>query len=299
MKKKIEVLLVLITLLNSASVLTISMVYNFRMAQITRQPIISQESDEKPNNLSALLFDFFQKTKCFNIRENYAGGITTYTRDIAKKTYFRTDFAVSHINQTVNQITTVNLTEIDDILFTAGHNILTKKHATMSISGLFGIPTHDVYTLQRVGFGTGQVGLGIQLDGIYRLPKPVDFLWGARYNHFIPRNAFNIHDNLYKFSIGNIADILIALQSRRILSHGVEGGYSARWGFGAQATPNIAQLDRLNYMRNNFYLVYKYTFLTQKFAHRLLLNISYGFDVKPKLYGYNAVMIWGAWGIAF
>ena len=298
MKKNIETLLLCIMLLQSVSMFSLSMVYNFRMAQITRQPI-GEQTDERPNSISALFFDYFQKMKNFDVRENYAGAITTYTRDIAKKTYFRADFAVIHAYQSVNKKTTVSLTEIDDILFTAGHNLIVKKNQVVSISALFGIPTHDVYNLQRIGIGIAQVGLGIQLDGMHKFHKPIDFLWGTRYNYFIPRNAFDLHENNYKFSIGSIADLLIALQSRTILSHGIEGGYSARWGFGANATPNITKLDAFSYMRNSFYLVYKYTFLTKHIAHRFLLNIAYGFDSKPKLYGFNAVMVWAAWGIAF
>ena len=298
MKKNVETLILLIIVLQSVSTFSLSMVYNFRMAQITRQPI-GEHTDERPNSISALFFDYFQKMKNFDFRENYAGAITTYTRDIAKKTYFRTDCAVAHVHQSIDKKTTANLTEIDDILFTAGHNLIVKKNQVISVSALFGIPTHDLYTIQRVGLGLAQVGLGIQLDGIHKFKRPIDFLWGTRYNYFVPRNGLDIHDTSYKFSIGSIADLLIALQSRTVLSHGIEGGYSARWGFGASATPTIAKLDAFSYMRNSFYLVYKYTFLTNHVAHRFLLNIGYGFDSKPKLYGFNAVMVWAAWGIAF
>ncbi|MBP9764774.1 hypothetical protein KBD08_00375 [Candidatus Babeliales bacterium] len=276
----------------------VSIVYNFRIAQVTRQPIAAH-TQKRPNSLSVLLFDFFQKTRTQNIRENYIGGITTYNRNFAEKYYLRTDFACAHTHQTIKQKTTANVTETDDILFTVGRNILAHEKLKVSISGLFGIPTHAVHTLQRVGFGTGQVGVGVQLDGLYHLKQKVDFLWGTRYNYFIPRNAFDAQCNSYKFTIGSIADILIAAQTSNPLSHGLEGGYAARWGFGIKATPTIAQLDSFNYMRNNFYLVYKYTFLRQRFAHRLLLNISYGYDVKPERLGYNAVMIWGSWGVAF
>jgi len=286
-------------LLDHLQVSAVSVVYNFRVAQITRQPIAQKNINHKPNTLSLLLFDFFQKTRCFDIRENYAGGLATYSRNFSENYYFRTDFATASAHQTVKKIETANVIESDDILFTVERNILQHEQGKVSVCGLLGIPTHSVYTLQRVGIGTGQVGLGAQLDGLYKLAQNCDFLCGARYVYFIPRNAIDNFGNSYKFTIGSIADLLLALQTNRTLGHNIEGGYAVRWGFDIHATPAIPELNNLNYTRNNFYLVYKYTFLKDRFAHRFLFNISYGFDSKPKKIGYNAVMVWGSWGIAF
>ncbi|MFA5998586.1 MAG: hypothetical protein WC747_01030 [Candidatus Babeliales bacterium] len=298
MKKNTLVLTLLLELSSHMPACALSIVYNFRIAQITRQPIAKQ-TIKRPNSLSPLIFNLFQKTHGFDIAENYAGGLITYNRDIAKHFYVRTDFAMAHVNQTVNNISKVDVTEVDDILITAGRNITINEKSKVTLSALLGIPTHSVKTLQRVGFGAGQVGVGVQFDGLYKCKKPFDFLWGTRYNYFIPRTAFDSLGNCYNFTIGSIADILIALQTNTSLKHGLEGGYSGRWGFGITATPHIANIERFNYIRNNVYLVYKYTFLTKHVAHRLLLNVSYGSDAKPRLYGYNAVMIWGSWGVAF
>ncbi|MBI2353094.1 hypothetical protein HYV11_02505 [Candidatus Dependentiae bacterium] len=276
----------------------LSVVYNFRIAQITKQPIVKQE-DKKPHSLTGLLFNFFQKTQNDTIKENYSGGLTTFNYNITNSGYFRTDIAIAHINQKINAIQTVDITEPDDILFTFGKNFISSQKSKITLSGLIGIPTHSVYTLQRVPFGSGQIGTGIQLDGLYKIIPSIDFLWGARYNHFFPKTAFDNFDHSYQFSIGNIADILIALQSSNLLSHGIEGGYNLRCGFGAKSSPSLSNLSLLNYKRNNFYIVYKYTFLGQQTAHRFLLNITYGFDSKPLLYGYNAWMIWAAWSLAF
>ena len=298
MKKNIFVFALILELLTHVPASAISVVYNFRIAQVTRKPIAHQ-ADKKPNSLSPLLFDFFQKTQAFDIAENYAGGLLTYNRSVGKDYYFRTDLAVAHAERTVQNISTGEATEFDDILFTIGRNFTFGQKSKVTLSGVLGIPTHAVHTLQRVGFGTGLVGIGVQLDGLYKWSRHIDFLWGTRYNYFIPAGACDAFGHSYKFTIGSIADVLVAFQTSRQLSHGVEAGYDARWGFGVKACPTIPQLDLLNYMRNNFYLVYKYTFLTKRVAHRLLLTVSYGHDVKPKLYGYNAVMVWGAWGIAF
>lgn len=298
MKKNIYKLFLILGLFIHLPLPALSIVYNFRIAQLTRQPI-AQKTNSRPNSASLLLFNLFQKTHAFNIRENYTGGLATYNRNFAERYYFKTDFAVAHVDRNVDKITKVSVTEPDNILISMGRNFTLGKKSNATFSGLLGIPTHSVKTLQRVGFGVGQVGVGAQLDGLYKLCKPVDFLWGIRYNYFIPRTAFDTLGNSYKFTVGSIADILVALQTSNPLSHGLEGGYNARWGFGVHAVPDFANIDQLNYMRNSFYLAYKYTFLTKRVAHRLLLNISYGFDSKPKLYGYDAVIVWGAWGIAF
>lgn len=284
-----------LVLLNDA-LMALSLVYSFRVAQITQRPIV-QEKDNKPDSLAPLIFDYFQKSKNFNIRENYAGGFVTYNHNYTKN-FFRADFAVAHVGQTVDCKKTVDVIEPDDILFTVGRNIFHNERSSMTVSGLLGLPTHAINTLERVGFGNGQVGVGVQLDGVFKL-QSCNFIWGSRYNYFIPRTAYDKNQNKYNFTVGSIADVLVAVESKNILGHGGEAGYGGRWGFGAQATPTIAILDRLSYMRNTFYGVYHYTFLTPQCAHRLLLSLSYGFDSKPKRFAYDAWMVLGSWGIAF
>jgi hypothetical protein len=296
MKKNIFTLIFIEMLLVHVPISALSLVYSFRVAQITQRPIV-HEKDNKPDSIAPLIFDYFQKSKNFNIRENYVGGFVTYNHNYIRN-YFRADFAVAHVGQTVNCEKTVNVIEPDDILLTFGRNIMNNQTASMTVSGLLGLPTHDVNTLERVGFGNGQVGIGAQLDGIFKFKK-YDFVWGSRYNYFIPRTAYNANHDKYKFTVGSIADILVAVQTNTLLGHGGEVGYGGRWGFGAEATPTIAILDRLSYMRNTFYGVYTYTFLTEKCAHRFLFSFSYGFDSKPKLYAYDAWMVLGSWGFAF
>lgn len=296
MKKNIVKFIFITALFMHPSSFALSLVYSFRVAQITQRPIV-QEKDNKPDSIAPLIFDYFQKAKNFNIRENYVGGFVTYNHNFIRN-YFRADFAVAHVAQTVNCAKTVDVIEPDDILFTAGRNIINTPSRGMTVSGLLGLPTHAVNTLERVGFGNGQVGVGVQLDGVHKF-KTYDFIWGTRYNYFIPRTAYNANQDQYKFTVGSIADVLVAVETNKLLGHGGEVGYGGRWGFGAEATPTIAILDRLSYMRNTFYGVYKYTFLTEQFAHRFLFSFSYGFDSKPKLYGYDAWMVLGSWGFAF
>jgi hypothetical protein len=301
MKKNTLIAILLTGLCTYLPIFTVSIVYNFRIAQITRKPIAQKDHNapQRPNMLSALLFNFFQKSRCLDIRENYGGGLATYHRNFGQNYYLRTDVAAANAYQKIDKIKTSDFTESDDILFTAGRNFILSEKSKITPSLMLGIPTHQINSLKRIGFGTGQVGVGGQIDGIYKLNKFADFLWGARYNYFIPRTAFDAFEKGYTFTIGSIADVLVALQTSNPLGHGIEAGYDARWGFGAHATPTIANLDRLNHMRNNFYIVYKYTFVKERFAHRFLLNFSYGFDSKPKNIGFNAFIVWASWSIAF
>ena len=299
MKNKNIASLTLLIFLAPTTVSTISVVYNFRIAQITKQPITTKQ-DKHPYSLTALLFNLFQETYVNNIHENYCGGLVAFNYNIGSSYYIRTDFAVSHFNQVQQQVRIVEETESDDILVTFGRNFQPNDKSRVTLSGLVGVPTHSPFTLQRIPFGSGQVGVGIQLDGLYKLAKKTDFLWGTRYNYFIPRTAQDALENHYKFTTGSIADLLAAIQTSFSLAHGLEGGYAARWGFGARAWPVIPILARTNYQRNSFYLVYKYTILTPKTAQRLLFDVTYGFDSRPKELGYkNAVMVWAAWGMNF
>ncbi len=278
----------------------ISVVYNFRIAQVTRQPII-EYTKKHPYTLSGLLFNTYQKTYVNNIAENYTGGLATFIYNFAPYYFFRTDLAASNISRTKKNISTFSGIESDDILCTCGRTFVLNKKTNISLSGLLGIPTHPIFTLQEPFFGSGQVGVGMQLDGLRKLTKKIDFLCGARYNYFVPRSAQDALGRDYTFSIGSIGDVLLALQTTFSFAHGIEFGYSGRWGFAPSASPEIPNLAQITgYMRNNAYLVYKYTFLTKKAANRLVAVISYGKDAYPKQYGFkNAITIWGSWGINF
>lgn len=217
-----------------------------------------------------------------------------------KSFYTRIDCAFSHIHETKNKKTRFSDTETDDILFTAGYNHKINQRSQLTFSGLFGVPTHGILRLRHIDFGYSQVGTGIQCDGSYEFGHHTTLLYGARYIYFIPGKADDCSKNRYTFSIGNIADLLLAVK-RDWGHHGIELGYTYRAQFGARCTPfrdNIVQ--KTNYVRNNFYLVLKYKFVFNAIAHRFLWNFSYGFDQKPKRYGNKIILtLWGSWNIRF
>ena len=87
-------------------------------------------------------------------------------------------------------------------------------------------------------------------------------LYGARYIYFVPRKALDSLDEPHTFTIGNIGDLLLAYKNNWNKKNGIELGYTARFRFGAHISPNLDDIvKKTNYIRSNFYIVYKYRFI--------------------------------------
>lgn len=281
-----------------AHVLSISMVYNFRIAQVTKQPIFPHATG-RDHSVVALLFDQYRK-KYDCIYQNFIGGLGSYIYNFDPY-YVRVDGAVSHIHeQNSEHVTTFAGTETDDILFTCGRNFILNQHNEITLSGLFGVPTHRIYRLQHIDFGYSQVGLGIQLDGSAVLSDTNIFLYGARYIYYIPRTALDPECLKHRFTIGYIADVLFA-DKNTWGKHGLEYGYTLRARLGAHSQPNYDEIvQKTNYLRSNFYIIYKYRFLVKNVSHRFLFNIAYGFDHFSKVYGNKYIItLWLSWNVRF
>jgi hypothetical protein len=282
-------------MLPGARLFAVSIVYNFRIAQITKQPIA--EPSEKKHSIIALLIDMYQK-KYSGVFQNFIGGLGAFIYNWDSY-YIRVDSAAAHIREVTCHVTDFKDTETDDILFTCGRNFKINDRATITCSGLFGVPTHSILRLRHVDFGTGQIGLGLQCDGTYAT-ECGSLIFGGRYIHFFPGDARDTFGFIHRFSIGNVGDVLFAFRTNG-KKHGVELGYTSRWQFGARCFPTIENIiERTNYERNNFYTVYKYKFATESVNHRLLYYIAYGFDRKPKTFGNkHVVTLWTSWNGRF
>ncbi len=215
--------------------------------------------------------------------------------------YFRTDLAVSNI-KAVHDGTNFTGTETDDLLFTFGRNFITKnKRSVTTLSLLFGLPTHGDFALKHPQFGYAQVGIGGQIDGCYTMNKKIgDFLYGARYIYFAPRNAYDDLGVKHKFTIGNTTDILLAYKNFWN-KNGMEFGYTLRFQYGAHVYPDFDDIvKKTEYIRSYYYLVYKYKFKVNNVSNRFLFNISYGFDHRPKVYGNKyLIILWSSWSVSF
>jgi hypothetical protein len=275
----------------------ISMIYNFRIAQVTKQAIF-ENSKEKRHELVFLIFDQYRR-KYDAIKQQFVGGFGSYIYNY-QSYYGRVDAAFSHIKETYEGVIQFSGTEADDVLFTVGKNIFLNQQSDLTFSGFLGIPTHRIFRLQHVDFGYSQIGLGLQCDGQYQCNKSSALLYGARYIHFIPRAALDSLDQRHIFTIGTIFDLLTAYK-RSGKNQGIELGYTARFRFGAHASPPYDDIvTKTNYIRSNFYAVYKYKFIIGTTSQRLLFNIAYGFDHKPKIFGNKYIItLWGSWNISF
>ena len=287
--------LLFLTLLYCASLsaTSISMVYNLRIAHITRQKIANNKYETV-----ALIFDRYQK-KYSGIRQNFVGGMGSFIYNF-KLGYFRVDGAISHIHEITDDITTFSGTETDDILFTLGHKFEINDRARLTCSGLFSVPTHRIVTLRHVGFGYGQVGTGIQVDGSCTLNHTTAFLYATRYVHFFRRTAQDSIGNKYLFGIGNLGDVLVACK-KSWAKHSLEFGYNAFVDFGTSIFPALDDIVTANNLtRSIFYMVYEYTFFIKNVANRFIFNIACATDHTPKVYGNKYIVLpWMAWEVAF
>ncbi len=291
-------LLFIIIIMQNIPLYAISMVYNFRMAEITKQPIFHEPNDIS-DTIVALLFEEYKK-KYNKIHTNYTGGLGSVIRTV-KSYYFRTDFAGTYISEKFHHKTIFKGSQADDILFTVGKSFIFAHHSMITLSGLLGIPTHRNLILQHIDFGFGQIGIGIQIDGAYGSNHKKGLLYGFRYVYFIPRDIFDEDNQRYRFTVGHITDILLAYQYRWQKNHEIESGYTVETRIGADIHPYVNYaVRRINYITSNFYFVYKYKFLIKNIANRLFFNFAYGFDNKPNRFSdKHIVTMWLSWNTTF
>jgi hypothetical protein len=274
-----------------------SIVYNFRIAQITRQSISDNQNNPHPNNLSALVFNQYQK-KYNDSKQNFTGELSSYIRDLSPY-YFRADFAFAHVQNKVDHTKIYSGTQTDDLLFTAGRNFTTSNKNTITLSGLFGVPTHNMKLLLHPEFGYAQVGLGAQLDGVYSFTANSALIYGTRYIYFVPRTTYDNLENRYKFTAGNNVDFILA-SKYDFDQNGIEFGYTNKCQFGTKIIPQITDLFANHYISSSFYLVYKHRFLIYNLPSRFLANIAYGFNHKQQALANKTVITgWVAWNISF
>jgi hypothetical protein len=301
----ISYILLFVISFSNCPLCALSVIYNLRISQVTGEPI-DENNYGNSSRVLALFFDNYQAKYVGDIKQNAVGVLTSFIHDFSSEFYLRTDFAVGHITEHIDHVATFSDTETDDILLTFGRHFIPHETTKLTISGLFGIPTHSIFALQHVDFGYGQLGVGAQLDGIYHLHYlhdtlyNTDFVYGLRYLYFVPGHAFDHQLNRYVFTIGNLFDILMSVK-KKWGHHGIEGGYTRRWDFGAHIMPTIDDIvEKTNYTRNNFYFVYKYQFQIREIHNRLLFNIAYGFDSRPKDFGNkHIVFFWTSWVVHF
>ncbi len=289
--------LLLLCILSHANLSATSIVYIYRITEITEQSIL-QEDENRKYMAVALFIDQYYKTYD-DRRQNYAGGFAAFAYNFSPY-YVRADFAVAHIHAKDQYATTFTGTETDDILFNAGRTFTFGEDKDLTITGLFSVPTHQIYSLQHPALGYGQFGAGIQLDASYPIGQHGALTGGVRYIRFFERSAQDSTGARYLFTIGNIQDALVAYKYDW-LKNGIEVGYNPRVDFGAAIYPALDDtVERTNYTRSSLYAVYKYTSCIHDLRNRFLVTMAYSHDHRPKAYGNQYIIsVWASWIINF
>lgn len=295
-------------------VIGISIVYNMRIATITRRQKFENDNIEQFHNLlSATPFVQWRKIKDGSFKQNDYGllGSYIYNKD---NHYLKIDSAVGHVNSTIigdDSCLKISRTEADDLLFTGGFGQKIGKKIRLAYSGLFGIPTHRNYILDLSQFGIGHIGLGGQIDCAYNYSKNENHtLFGAvRCIHFLERTIEVKNPCLiplyahtcYNLKPGNVADLFISHQSSWNKLNRFEFGYDATFGFGASVCPTIVDFGgTATLIRNSFFGAYSRFIPIHEIPSGIIVALSGGFDSKPKLLGNRYFFtLWGLWGFAF
>lgn len=300
MNKKYIMLLVLIC--GKTAYARISFVYNLRIAETTKSKNFEKEF-YKPWITSATAVGQFRQRRN-DTRQYIGGGLGTCIYSPASW-YVRADFAVARVKQTGPlEAQQQARTQTDDLLLSGGYGFGVGKRTKFSFSGLLGIPTHKDKGLSFVQFGTGHVGMGVQVDGSFNYHKTNTIRTAARYIHFFGgRTNLIVNDAIefFDYKFGNINDFYIAHQTVIKRQHRIEFGYNPSFFYGAKIEPDVPEVNNeFTYIRSNFFATYKYYFLLNKFPSGVIVGISSGFDHIPKRTGLkNIVTVWAAWGINF
>ncbi len=287
----------MIFLMNEVSLCAVSIVYSFRIAQITRAQLL--RASDYNRHTGALVFDNLHE-QYDGTRQNFIGAFSSfiYNKD---SFYWRIDGAISHIHEKMRCTgTTFSGTQTDDLLFTAGKVYKFNDNSVVTFSGLFGVPTHKIHSLQHADFGFGQFGLGVQCDSIHRFSKQDSVIAGGRYLHFFPRTALDTLCMRHRFSVGNAVDLLLA-HSHIWHTCGIEYGYNVRFPFGSLICPPLGNLVHIpTPVQSAFYFVYKCAFNKKSTAQGFLFYVSYAFDhSRASLANKHILTLLAAWGISF
>ncbi len=256
---------------------TESIVYNFKIAQITKS------ADMHNNVFNFLTFNLYrEKYNCS--QKNFTGEMVSYIHNL-RPYYFRIDTAYGYYFEKVNNQKTFRGENLDDILITFGKTFH-QECKNDTLSWLVGIPTHHAASLDDINFGIGQYSLGIQFDTLHKIGKQ-DLLFGCRFLHFFPKKIFNADYYGYKFTPGNLVDLLAGLK-KNWTSTGIEFGYNMSIRFNAQLETddnlknNHDLLEKYNIKRSSFFLALKYYFNTCDIRNKIFLIMSAGFDHNPE-----------------
>jgi len=275
----------------------ISPVYNLRISESTKRQH-GEFNPERPS-LGTITLYTTARQQYIGTHQNAIGLLPTliYTTESA---YLRVDWSFGHVSDRINSnMISRSHTQTDDLLFSAGYSYAPNQQTKLTLSGLFGLPTHQDKsllpypgtTLLETQIGVGHVGLGIQLDGEFRF-APLRTSIGhsiraaARLIHFFPRivptpamiNILYPTHPIFSLYPGDLLDIFLGYHIT-IRHHAFETGYNPSFLFHSRICPIISGFNRAaNYTRSSFYIFYKYGFSMHNHESAIAIGVSGGFD---------------------
>jgi hypothetical protein len=277
---------------------TISLVYNLRIAETTKNQFIVFK-EKHPSVITVTPVIQFRKTHN-DLREFVGGGLGTYI--------YATDHWYGRVNAAVGRSAETNCmgisdgrTDLDDILFSGGYGHRLNEYAKVTFSAHFGIPTHKDGSLQGIQLGTGHYGLGAQVDGSLKVHTNHALMAALRFIHFFPRNVKTIlGPERFNFSIGNLVDLFFTYQGNWE-RHQLEVGYNPTFLFDASIHPSLATVvKQTDFIASSFYASYRYGFMLCGLPSGIIFGTSYGFDHSPKIFGDKYIVTsWFSFGVKF
>lgn len=304
MEKRIIVLVAL----SFGVVQAISIVYNMRIANITRR----QHANVPGNHAHAVIETPFGQWRALKdgTKQHDAGVLNSYIYSRSSG-YIKVDTAVGHIATDIpvparNTSMHIARMQWDDLLFTGGYGHHVFKNGRVAYSALFGIPLHRDYILELAQFGTGHIGVGAQIDSSYALTDNQTMFFALRGIYFVPRNARVENPCLtplyaqstYDIRLGTVFDIFISYQTMWNVYNRLEYGYDATFAPTGSINPPVT--NGVEFTRHSFFGVYFRTIPLFGKMTGLIIGLSGGFDSRPPVLGnrYHTTL-WGSWGFAF
>lgn len=280
-----------------------TLVYNLRIAETTTTRRF-EEFGNLPWVAAITTVGQFRQSRA-DVNQALGGALATMSY-AQKKWFVRLDFAAAHVRLKSQNFPSLDQsrTQTDDLLLSGGYGFSSSERSQFSLSGLLGIPTHKPLDLPLVQFGSGHVGLGVQLDNNYKYWSINSLRSAARYIHFFQKQQTTLDllsPTIFDFTYGNAVDLYVAHRTNWKQKHMFDFGYNPTFFFGAHVEPDVEEVnDELNFIRSNFFATYRRYFLIKGRPSGITCGISTGFDHIPKRTGLkNMVTFWASWGIAF
>lgn len=278
----------------------VSVVFNMRIAELTRRGALSADGDnESRSSLAGIPFLHYRERR-IGLKAHAGGSLAIFLHE-REKTYVQIATALGHVSESILGFQR-EATQMDDLLISFGQRFVLPANCRVTLSGHVASPLHKDTALIKPQFGIGHPALGGQVDVGWTYDPENDrtFFGAVRVLHFFPGNTPGVPGPVRTFP-GDLIDIYLA-HHLNWGPHGFEWGYNPSFLLHSYIVPPIPQQTvALNLKRSTLYANYQYHFAFSK-SHpgMIATGLSYGFDHVPELLGNRyLVTAWMSLGVQF